>query len=94
MPFALLSRVSLFTICPLASAAARKATETIPIVMLAVNYDPIALDYVRSLAHPGTNVTGFGRPRARVLHRELTAKRFGLFREILPRMGDKGPTIH
>ncbi len=67
------------TASPVASRAVKIATDTIPIVMLAVNYDPVALGYVRSLARPGTNVTGLF-----FLHRELTAKRFGLFREMLP----------
>lgn len=40
-----------------AAVAAGKATSTIPIVMLAVN-DPVGLGLVRSLEHPGTNVTG------------------------------------
>jgi ABC-type uncharacterized transport system substrate-binding protein len=40
-----------------AAVAAAKATSSIPIVMLAVN-DPVGLGLVKSLAHPGTNVTG------------------------------------
>jgi ABC-type uncharacterized transport system substrate-binding protein len=64
-----------------ATRAAKEATTTIPIVMLAVNFDPIALGYVASLARPGGNVTGL-----LFQHRELTAKRFGLFRELLPRV--------
>jgi putative ABC transport system substrate-binding protein len=40
-----------------AAVAAAKATSTTPIVMLAVN-DPVGLGLVKSLAHPGTNVTG------------------------------------
>ena len=40
-----------------AAIAAAKATKTIPIVMLAVN-DPVGLGLVKSLEHPGTNVTG------------------------------------
>jgi putative ABC transport system substrate-binding protein len=38
--------------------AAVAATSTIPIVISANNYDPIARGYVRSLAQPGGNVTG------------------------------------
>src|SRR5262249_15069816 len=38
--------------------AAKAATATIPIVMVAINYDPIALGYVDSIARPGANVTG------------------------------------
>jgi ABC-type uncharacterized transport system substrate-binding protein len=38
--------------------AARQATSTIPIVMVALNYDPVERGHVASLAHPGRNVTG------------------------------------
>ena len=65
-----------------AMEAATRATTTIPIVMLAVNYDPIKLGYIASLARPGGNVTGVF-----FQHREVTAKRFGLFRELLPAVG-------
>lgn len=40
-----------------AAVAAAKATRSIPIVMLAVN-DPVGAGLVKSLEHPGTNVTG------------------------------------
>jgi len=59
--------------------AAKGATTSIPIVMLAINYEPIALGYIASLARPGANITGLF-----FQHRELTAKRFGLFKEMLP----------
>src|SRR5712691_9227061 len=64
---------------PPGTRAATRATTNIPIVMLAVNYDPIALGYITSLSRPGANVTGLY-----FQHRELTAKRFGLFKELLP----------
>jgi putative ABC transport system substrate-binding protein len=38
--------------------AALAASTTVPIVILAVNYDPIARGHVSSLARPGGNVTG------------------------------------
>jgi len=38
--------------------AARRATTTIPIVIVALNYDPAEKGCVASLAHPGGNVTG------------------------------------
>jgi putative ABC transport system substrate-binding protein len=38
--------------------AAMAATSTIPIVMLAISYDPLAKGYVTSLARPTGNVTG------------------------------------
>ncbi len=59
--------------------AAKGATANIPIVMLAINYEPISLGYIASLARPGANVTGLF-----FQHSELTAKRFGLFKEMLP----------
>jgi putative tryptophan/tyrosine transport system substrate-binding protein len=39
--------------------AAISATRTLPIVIVATNYDPIARGYVKGLARPGGNVTGF-----------------------------------
>ena len=38
--------------------AAMAASNTIPIVIAAFNYDPIARGYVKSLAQPGGNITG------------------------------------
>lgn len=37
---------------------AMAATKTIPIAMIAANFDPLQRGYVKSLAHPGGNVTG------------------------------------
>jgi ABC-type uncharacterized transport system substrate-binding protein len=34
------------------------AAPAIPIVMAAINYDPIARGYAKNLAQPGGNVTG------------------------------------
>ena len=62
-----------------ATRAAKEATKTIPILIAGVNYDPVTLKYVASLARPGGNVTGVF-----FLFRELTAKRLELFRELLP----------
>src|SRR5580700_6436371 len=39
-------------------AALKKATQTIPVVFVAVS-DPIGGGFVASLAHPGGNITGF-----------------------------------
>jgi putative ABC transport system substrate-binding protein len=63
----------------LATRAMRDATATIPILMVAINYDPIALGFIESIARPGTNVTGLF-----FQHLDLLAKRFGLFKEMLP----------
>ena len=62
-----------------ATSAVKRATSTIPILVVAVNYDPIALGYVDNLARPGGNVTGLF-----FQHLELLAKRFGLIKEMLP----------
>jgi putative ABC transport system substrate-binding protein len=65
-----------------ATRAAKGATGTIPILMIAVNYDPVALGYIDSIARPGANVTGLY-----FQHLELLAKRLGLFKEMLPSVG-------
>jgi putative tryptophan/tyrosine transport system substrate-binding protein len=59
--------------------AAIGATSTIPIVMIAINFDPIARGYVSSLARPGSNVTGifFRQP-------ELAQKQLELLTEAFP----------
>jgi putative ABC transport system substrate-binding protein len=59
--------------------AALAATSTIPIVMMAVAYDPLAKGYVTSLARPTGNVTG-----VYVLLVETTRKRLQLFRDAFP----------
>jgi len=55
------------------------ASGFIPIVILAVNYDPIDRGYVSSLAHPGGNITG-------VFYRqpELAAKQVELLTQAFP----------
>jgi ABC-type uncharacterized transport system substrate-binding protein len=55
------------------------ASRIIPIVILAVNYDPIERGYVSSLAHPGANITG-------VFYRqpELAAKQLELLTQAFP----------
>ncbi len=62
-----------------ATRAAKNATNTVPILIAGINYDPVALGYIASLARPGANVTGVF-----FLFSELTAKRFDLFKEMLP----------
>jgi len=59
--------------------AARAAAGALPIVFLAIDFDPIAKGYVASLARPGGNITGiFVHPL------ELATKRIELVREALP----------
>jgi putative tryptophan/tyrosine transport system substrate-binding protein len=55
------------------------ASRTIPIVVWAVNYDPIALGYVNSLARPGGNITGIVS-----LQTELAAKQVELLTQAFP----------
>jgi putative ABC transport system substrate-binding protein len=58
--------------------AAHDATQTIPIVMIASG-DPVSTGLVKSLGHPGGNVTGLTYYAT-----ELTAKRLELLREAVP----------
>jgi ABC-type uncharacterized transport system substrate-binding protein len=52
------SKISIILAANVAAAvAAAKSTDTVPIVMLAVN-DPVGVGLVKSLERPGTNVTG------------------------------------
>ena len=60
------------------AAAARKATATIPIVVVTTG-DPVAGGLVASLARPGANVTG-----VTALGQMLNAKRLELIKETLP----------
>src|SRR5262245_36909157 len=45
--------------------AARDATSTIPIVMVAVDYDPIALGYIAGLPRPGGQITAYSSSNSR-----------------------------
>jgi putative ABC transport system substrate-binding protein len=52
-----------------------------PIVMVAIDYDPIARSYITNLAHPNNNVTGVFFQQI-----ELSAKRLQLFHEAFPEL--------
>ena len=60
--------------------AAKKATATIPIVMVAVS-DPVGSGLVTSLARPGSNITGTSSMTA-----EVVGKQLELIRETLPQV--------
>jgi putative ABC transport system substrate-binding protein len=62
--------------------SAVRATDALPIVMVAIDYDPIALGYVDSLARPKGNVTGLFFQQI-----ELALKRAELMREAFPDVG-------
>jgi putative ABC transport system substrate-binding protein len=63
-----------------ASIAAKKATATIPIVMVGVS-DPVGSGLVSSLARPGMNVTGTSSMTA-----EIVGKHLELLKETLPKI--------
>jgi putative ABC transport system substrate-binding protein len=71
-------------VTPFAIAAAKTATQTIPIVMAIVS-DPVGLGFVKSLARPGTNITGSSS-----LQTDITAKRVQLIKEMLPELSILG----
>jgi len=59
--------------------AALEATKVIPIVIAAIDYDPVGLGYVASVARPGGNVTGLFAEQI-----ELASKRLQLMKEMVP----------
>ncbi len=63
-----------------ASLAAKKATGTIPIVMVGVS-DPVGSGLVASLARPGTNITGTSSMTA-----EIVGKLLELLKETVPKI--------
>jgi putative tryptophan/tyrosine transport system substrate-binding protein len=65
---------------PISALAAKAATSAIPIVFMNVA-DPVAIGLVESYNRPGGNLTG-----ATLLSAELTAKRLGILRDLLPSM--------
>jgi putative ABC transport system substrate-binding protein len=60
--------------------AAKEATRTIPIVMIA-NVDPVELGLVESFARPGGNITGMSLQSL-----ELSGKRLELLKETFPKL--------
>jgi putative ABC transport system substrate-binding protein len=66
------------TLAPQATLAAKQATQTIPIVFVAMG-DPLASGVVASLARPGANLTGTTR-----MIPEMSAKHVELLKEAVP----------
>jgi putative tryptophan/tyrosine transport system substrate-binding protein len=73
-------------VVPILSAilAAKKATKTIPIVMVA-GVDSVETGIVNSLARPGGNITGLN-----TLSRDLSGKRIQLLSEVVPQLSKIG----
>jgi putative ABC transport system substrate-binding protein len=65
---------------PTATLAAKAATKTIPIVF-STGIDPVKAGYVASINRPGGNVTGVA-----FLASQLSGKRLGLLRQLLPNL--------
>jgi putative ABC transport system substrate-binding protein len=63
-----------------AAHAAKKATETVPIVMVPLG-DPVATGLVQSLARPGGNITGLT-----FMASGVAAKRLELLKEVVPKL--------
>ena len=61
-----------------ATLAVKKATASVPLVMIAVG-DPVGTGIVPSLSHPGGNITGLTS-----ISTEMDGKRLELLREVIP----------
>src|SRR6478672_5982587 len=70
------------TLAPQATLAAKRATQTIPIVFVAMG-DPLASGVVASLARPTENLTGTTR-----MISEMSAKHVELLKEIYPSLSN------
>ena len=71
----------------LAPLAAKRATSTIPIVMLGAG-DPLGTKLVASLARPGGNVTGLS-----MMVTDMAGKRLQMLKELLPRVRKSGRAL-
>src|SRR5215217_1054137 len=65
-------------VSPPALRAAQQATQTIPIIMLAVA-NPVELGFIASLSHPGGNITGVSSAAG-----DLTSKLLEIAKEAIP----------
>jgi putative ABC transport system substrate-binding protein len=62
-----------------AARALREATTTIPIIIVAIEYDPVRAGIITNLPRPGGNITGVVLSAL-----ELVAKRVEILHEVLP----------
>jgi putative ABC transport system substrate-binding protein len=70
-----------------AALAAKRATSTIPIIILVG--DPVLVGLVNNLSNPGGNITGFSTASP-----ELDAKRLELLRELIPGIQRVGELVN
>jgi len=70
---------------PAALKAARDATKTIPIVMVASSRDPIGEGLIKAFSRPEGNITGLTTASA-----EITGKQLELLKEAVPRLSRVG----
>jgi putative ABC transport system substrate-binding protein len=68
----------------MAGARAKAATKTTPIVVMSIG-DPVGTGLVKSLAHPGSNVTGVTEVSS-----ELSGKRLEILKEAVPSLARVG----
>jgi putative ABC transport system substrate-binding protein len=61
--------------------AAQQAASTLPIIVVAIDFDPIARGYIGGLARPGRNITGLFFQQF-----ELTGKRLEFLKHALPEL--------
>jgi putative ABC transport system substrate-binding protein len=69
---------AIFVTSTLAASELKRATSTIPIVMIG---NPMDADLIADLSHPGANLTGLS-----IVSSELTAKRLQLLKQAVPRL--------
>ncbi len=75
----------LVTVCGAPLNAARQASQTIPIVVATCNDDLVETGVIKSMAHPGGNVTGLSK-----LTPELAPKRLSLLKQTVPSIARVG----
>ena len=63
-----------------AAGAAQKTTTTIPVVMGSVG-DPVGSGFIKSLAHPGGNITGLSN-----INVDIAPKRLEMLRSMVPKL--------